>query len=232
MYELTTGLSAAERFIDGYVLGYFDYFQTVGDEPGGPVIENVAHVAELYMPGNSDYYYVPNGFRFHLALNVWPEQLPNLPTGILDKIAPYVQNEAYQTLMSLLDDKQLELLYDWHRTIVMRGGQQRQQVPLQTLNDLLYVFDDVIIAAYRDEIVVDTVFENEAAFHMDVMNALERNRLHRLDVNTSSAEGNEAVYCVPYSSLIDTWDREYGEIEEFHPRVHHAYKGGGFTCMV
>ena len=232
MYELTTGKSDTERFIDGYVTGYFESFDTIGDEPGGPVIENLAVVGELYIPGSNEYYYVPNAFRFHFALGVWPDTLPPLPAGVLAKIAPHVQNHTHRTLMSLLDDKQLELLYDWHRTVVAKGGQRRQQVPLRTLGDLLFVYDDVITTAYRDEILVDSVYENEVAFHQNVSTSIEQFRLHHLAVTTQMDGENvmEAIYLAGYTELIDKWTTEYGELEDFNPRVHHAYKGGGFSC--
>lgn len=232
MYELTTGKSDTERFIDGYVTGYFESFDTIGDEPGGPVIENLAVAGELYMPWTNEYYYVPNAFRFHFALRVWPDTLPPLPAGVLAKVSPHVQNHSHRTLMSLLDDKQLELLYDWHRTVVAKGGQQRQQVPLRTLGDLLFVFDDVIVNAYQDDLLVDSVFENEFVFHQDVSTSIEQQRLHHLEV-TTQMDGEvmtEALYCVGYTRLIDEWVDGHGELGDLAPKVHHAYKGGGFSC--
>lgn len=228
MYEVTTGRTSEALFLYHYALGYFDYFSVL-EEATAPVIENIGAVPAPDPPTHPYYEYVSPAFRLYLALTMWPSALPRLPDDILVRIAPFVKAEGHRSLMSLLRDKQLELVYEWQREVVANGGPRQQEVPLRTLHDLLYVFDEVLRNFYTVDELIDPLFEAWAAFKYGIEDVLDAIRLHYLDLTTlEDGEGEEAVYCDRYDRLLDEWEKMSCEAE---PSVRHAYKGGGFSCM-
>ena len=232
MHELTKGRPLPELFLYGHALRYFDYFSVIEDEAGAPVIENLAHIGMIFPPEHPNYHFMDEAFKFHFILSYWPDSLPTLPPDILVRLAPFIRSEGHRSLMSLLDDKQLELLSDWQRTIVAKGGPRRQEVPLQTLHDLLYVFDEVARTFHPVEEVLDWLFEHQATFFYGVEETLRTLRLHHLSITTHEGEPevDEAVYCARYTELLDECMRSW-DLEELRAHVENAYKGGGFSCM-
>lgn len=233
MHELTLNRPAADLFIEGYTLGYLESWRR-SPESGAPVIENLGFVHELYSPGDNEYFRVRDGFRIHFVLSNWPDALPTLPRDVIVKIAPFVHLSGHEPLMGVLDDKQLELLSDWHKTIVRSWQHRGQELPLRTIQDVLYVLDEVVQGAEEDTgVLLDALYEHESRFTAGVHEALDRFRTHYMGIISASGDNypSEAVYCEPYTRLLNTWEEEYGDYEELHPCIEHRYKGGGFTCI-
>lgn len=166
MYELSTNRRAEDVFIEGYVMGYLESWRASA-EPGGPFIENLGHIPELYPPWHTDYFRIREGFRVHFALSVWPDTFPSVPKDILARIAPFVHLSGHESLMPLLDDKQLELLSDWHKELVRKGNtgtpkhRHIPELPLRTIHDVIYVLDEVVgNVAETDDFLIDLMFED------------------------------------------------------------------------